>query len=101
MYEFRLAVDLPDGKRACSVFRVDSEMWNRCLGPMDVCTDNLTALAVGGKTVQQASRITHDRKGLVRDISRQLAVAILRVLSEQDIVNGYPKSEPQPKKDES
>jgi hypothetical protein len=99
MYEFRLAVDLPNGKRACSAFRVDS-MMAQYLEPMDVCTDNLTALALGGKTVQQAERIKVDRQRLASVISRNMTTAILRVLEEQDTVNGYPK-EPQPKKDDA
>lgn len=98
MYEFRLAVDLPNGKRACSAFRVSS-MVAGCLDPMDVCTDNLTALAVGGKTVQQVERIKVDREDLVRHISRELAKAILRVMEEQDTLNGYPQDQlPQQKK---
>jgi hypothetical protein len=99
MYEFRLAVELPSGKRACSAFRVPS-MMSRYLDPIDVCTDNLTALAVGGKTVQQAERIKVDRQRLASDIARNMTTAILRVLEEQDTVNGYPK-EPQPKKDDA
>lgn len=93
MYEFRLAVELPNGKRAASCFRVDS-MMARHLEPMDVCTDNLTALAVGGKTMLQAERIKEDRRGLARDISDQLTRAILKVIEEQDTLNGYPQSQP-------
>lgn len=88
MYDFRLVVELPNGKRVGAAFRVDSVM-ARHFEPVDVCTDNLTALAVGGKTVQQVERIKVDRVGLAKDISQQLTEAILLVLEKQDTVNGY------------
>jgi hypothetical protein len=92
MYDFRLMVELPNGKRACAAFKVESEMaLNRCLDPMDVCTDDLTAMAVGGSTIERAARVTHDREMLARHIANRLTIAILDSLSEQDTVNGYPK----------
>lgn len=93
MYEFRLTIELPNGKRAASCFRVDSVMTDRVLRPMDICTDNLTAMMVAGKTLQQAERIKADREGLARDISKRLTLAILKVIEEQDTVNGYPAKE--------
>lgn len=68
-------------------------MMARYLEPIDVCTDNLTAFAVGGRTVQQAQRIKMDREGLARQISHQLTHSILKVIEEQDTRNGYSKTE--------
>ena len=59
--------------------------------PIDVCTDALTAMAVGGVTEVVARKVMIVRKDAAEILAKQLTELILSEMRKQDTANGYPE----------
>ena len=94
-YKFRLYVQTPDHRpEICSAFDVESKT-ARDYGfePYDLCTDAMTAFAVGGVTSAGADRIDTEREKLASEIAKQLTAHIMESIKSRDLRNGYPQKD--------
>ena len=87
-YRFSLCVECPDGKRHHQDFIVDAFSAPE-LEPYDLCSDPLSAMAMGGVMRMGAARIDTDRRRLAEQISASLTDGILKAIKGRDLRNGY------------
>jgi hypothetical protein len=89
-YKFRLTVETPDGQHKTVAFDVDAYTarhmeWE----PYDLCSDALTAVAVGGVSKMGAARIDTEREKLAAEVAGKLTSHILNEIKSRDLHNGY------------
>ena len=89
-YKFRLTVETPDGRHKTVAFDVDAYA-ARHMGweSYDLCSDALTAVAVGGVSQMGAARIDTEREKLAADVAGKLTAHILEEIKSRDLHNGY------------